>query len=139
MDTSRPITSSFFVVQIDDLRDLRAFFYSLTNTLLIIITHNKHTFFLDRFPLSLSQLSNIICGSPVTNFTQIIINVTNFYRNSLRKIWLLLNQISGNPELLNSIMCRSAMPNYFIRIGQEICQVQKDSSAPVSKVRMSTS
>jgi len=62
--------------------------------------------------------------------------VANFYKNSLRKIWLLLNPISGNPEMLNSIMCRSAMPN-FIRISQEICQVQEDSSAPFSKVRMS--
>jgi len=74
----------------------------------------------------------------VQNFTQIIINVANFYRNSLRKIWLLLNPISGNPEMLNSIMCRSAMPN-FIRIGKEIFQVQEDLSAPLCKVWMSMS
>ena len=112
------------------------FIHSLTNMILIIITHNKHTFFLGRFSLGLPELSNIICGPMVPNFTHIIITVANFYRNSLRKIWLLLHSISGNPEMLNSIMCRSAMLN-FIRIGQEICQVQEDSSAPLGGVWMS--
>jgi len=32
--------------------------------------------------------------------------------------------------MLNSITCRSATPN-FIRISQEICRVQEDSSAPL--------